>query len=204
MGNREDLLQGAKECLLDKGFERTTVRDIATTAGVSMAAIGYHYGSREALLNEALYVAMDEWGSAVQRAIEVPRDSSNDDSSNDEASRDEATSDEWRGYEQMWSKMIASFTADRTLWVASVEAFLRAVRSPEFQEHLAQGVRQGRRGQAAAVLGRDVDDVDEHTVRTLGSVQMALLSGAMMQWLVDPENAPTEADIVEGLKALQN
>ncbi|MET1071471.1 MAG: TetR family transcriptional regulator, partial [Umezawaea sp.] len=34
MGNREDLLVGAKRCLLDKGYARTTARDIATEAGV--------------------------------------------------------------------------------------------------------------------------------------------------------------------------
>jgi len=53
MGNREDLLAGALECLKTKGWARTTVRDIAAAAGVNHAAIGYHFGSREALLIEA-------------------------------------------------------------------------------------------------------------------------------------------------------
>src|SRR5215472_17197961 len=52
-GNREDLLAGALECLKTKGWTRTTVRDIAAAAGVNHAAIGYHFGSREALLIEA-------------------------------------------------------------------------------------------------------------------------------------------------------
>ncbi|HLR94391.1 MAG TPA: helix-turn-helix domain-containing protein [Jiangellaceae bacterium] len=186
MGNREALLQGARACLLDKGFERTTVRDIATAAGVSMAAIGYHYGSREALLNAALYAAMDEWGYAVQRAMGT------------HAGPPEGTS----GYEAMWSRMIASFEADRTLWVASIEAFLRAVRSPESREHLLTGMRQARRGQAAAVLDADIDHLDDPTVRTVGSVQLALLTGTMMQWLIDPDNAPSEQDILDGLGAL--
>ena len=29
MGNREDLLEGAKRCLLEKGYRATTARDIA-------------------------------------------------------------------------------------------------------------------------------------------------------------------------------
>src|SRR5690554_4887072 len=62
VGNREALLAGAKQCLYEKGYLRTTVRDIAAAAGVSMAAIGYHFGSKEALLNLALYEAIDEWG----------------------------------------------------------------------------------------------------------------------------------------------
>lgn len=44
--------------MADKGFARTTSRDIANTAGVSLAAIGYHFGSTVALLNTALIEAM--------------------------------------------------------------------------------------------------------------------------------------------------
>ena len=54
MGNREALLEGAKHCLYEKGYARTTARDISTAAGTSLAAIGYHYRSTEALLN-AIY-----------------------------------------------------------------------------------------------------------------------------------------------------
>ncbi len=54
MGNRDDLLDGAVRCLRDKGWARSTVRDIAAAAGVSHAAIGYHFGSREALLTAFL------------------------------------------------------------------------------------------------------------------------------------------------------
>jgi AcrR family transcriptional regulator len=42
VGNREQLLEAAKRCLYEKGYSRTTARDIATAANVSLAAIGYH------------------------------------------------------------------------------------------------------------------------------------------------------------------
>jgi AcrR family transcriptional regulator len=61
MGNREALLEGAKRCLLEKGYAKTTARDIADAAGVSLAAIGYHYGSKESLLEQAFMAAMEEW-----------------------------------------------------------------------------------------------------------------------------------------------
>ena len=54
MGNREALIEGAKTCLMEKGYNRTTARDIATAAGVSLAAIGYHFGSKDDLMNEAM------------------------------------------------------------------------------------------------------------------------------------------------------
>lgn len=59
MGHREDLLEGAKRCLLEKGFLRTTARDIVKESGTNLASIGYHYGSKDALLVQA-YVALIE------------------------------------------------------------------------------------------------------------------------------------------------
>src|SRR4051794_12776033 len=59
MGHREDLLEGAKRCLLEKGFVRTTARDIVKESGTNLASIGYHYGSKDKLLAEA-YVSLVE------------------------------------------------------------------------------------------------------------------------------------------------
>src|SRR6266568_5162808 len=69
MGNREDLLAGAKRCLIEKGYAHTTARDIATASGVSLAAIGYHYGSKDTLMNQALFEAISEWGDELQAAL---------------------------------------------------------------------------------------------------------------------------------------
>lgn len=54
MGNREDLLEGARKAILEHGSAKVTARDIATAAGVSLAAIGYHFGSKDRLVTEAL------------------------------------------------------------------------------------------------------------------------------------------------------
>lgn len=45
-------------------------------------------------------------------------------------------------------------------------------------------------------------EVAEADVRGLGSVQLALMSGVMIQWLTDPEQAPDAAEIAAGLRAL--
>ena len=70
------------------------------------------------------------------------------------------------------------------------------------RKHLADGQEEGRRGAAAGLAGVPESDVDEESVRAIGSVQMALISGVMVQWLIDPERAPTGADIVAGLRAM--
>ncbi|CAM5312755.1 hypothetical protein SALBM135S_06103 [Streptomyces alboniger] len=59
----EDLLEGAKRCLLAKGFVRTTARDIVVV-GTNLASIGYHYGSKDALLVEAFVVLVEPMGES--------------------------------------------------------------------------------------------------------------------------------------------
>src|ERR1700735_3175270 len=69
MDNREDLIAGAKRCLIEKGYTQTTARDIAAASGVSLAAIGYHFGSKDALMNQAVFEPIGDWGDEVQRAL---------------------------------------------------------------------------------------------------------------------------------------
>ncbi|MER5278876.1 helix-turn-helix domain-containing protein [Streptomyces sp. NPDC002809] len=188
MGNREDLLAGARRCLEEKGYLRTTVRDIATASRVSMAAIGYHFGSREALLNQALFAAIDEWGERVGA-----------DSGADSGAGGRTVPER---YADLWTREIASYRTDRWLWIASVEAFVHAQSSPDLLALLAAGQREGRRGVAARLTGVPEAEVAEADVRGLGSVQLALMSGVMIQWLTDPDGAPDAAEIAAGLRAL--
>jgi AcrR family transcriptional regulator len=46
---RERLLAAAGELFAERGFHRTTVRDIASRAGVNLASGHYHYGSKKDL-----------------------------------------------------------------------------------------------------------------------------------------------------------
>src|SRR5436189_318045 len=68
MGHREDLLTAARQCLEEKGFARTTARDLVAASGTNLASIGYHFGSKEALLTEALGEAFEEWTERLDRA----------------------------------------------------------------------------------------------------------------------------------------
>jgi AcrR family transcriptional regulator len=187
VGNREDLLVAAKRCLLEKGYDRTTVRDIASAANVSMAAIGYHYGSREALLNEALFRTLDDWGDRVGRTLAPDPD---------------VADTPLAQFESRLRRLLASFGEGRQVWLASVEAFMQAQRSPELRDQLAAGMAEGRRGLAAMVTGRPEDDLPDGVERQIGSVHMALISGLMIQLLTDPESAPSADDVVAGLRAL--
>ena len=90
----------------------------------------------------------------------------------------------------------------RALWMASFEALMQSQRSPELRATLATGQQEGRRGVTAWLSGISEDAVPDDLVRSLGSVQMALMSGLVAQALLDPENAPTGAEVVRGLREL--
>src|ERR1700727_31387 len=137
MGNRDALLAAAKKCLLEKGCNRTTARDIASAAGVSLAAIGYHFSSKEALPTEALLLALGEWDRDLQKALQasVPSHIS-------PAERFEAT----------WAKIIATFETHRSLWVANFEIFTQMVGQPATREFLAGNLPTARTGLAAMFL----------------------------------------------------
>lgn len=44
------ILEAAAELFAARGFEHTSVRDITSRAGVNLAAVNYHFGSRDALI----------------------------------------------------------------------------------------------------------------------------------------------------------
>src|SRR5207302_11259415 len=60
ISHKEQLIEGAIECLQTKGYARTTARDIAAASSANLASIGYHFGSKESLLNEALMRILEE------------------------------------------------------------------------------------------------------------------------------------------------
>lgn len=185
-GNREALLVGAKKCLLERGYSRTTARDIASAAGVSLAAIGYHFSSKEALLTEALLLAFAEWDQDLQQALDVAVPSNI------------APAER---FETIWTKIIATFETHRPLWVANFEIFAQMVSQPETRKVVADKVHLARAGLAAMFLNVDEKAVDQRTVRTTGTLLHVLLSGLVLQWLIDPESALSAHDLTEALRA---
>ncbi|QNI32412.1 CerR family C-terminal domain-containing protein [Alloacidobacterium dinghuense] len=51
---RARLIEAAIELFAKKGYEGTSVRDLATAAGVNVAAVSYHFGSKDELYHESL------------------------------------------------------------------------------------------------------------------------------------------------------
>jgi AcrR family transcriptional regulator len=187
MGNREDLIAGAKRCLIEKGYAHTTARDIASASGVSLAAIGYHFGSKDALMNQAIYEAIGDWGEEVERTLTeegVPAD------------------DPVRRFESIMERTIASFGGpDGGLWAAQIELVSLLGHNEELRTFLASVQRDAAAGLAELFLGIDPAQ-DPESARTAGSVLHAMFIGIMVKWFMNPKQALSAHELAEGLRMI--
>lgn len=69
---RQRLLTAARELFAQRGYEGTSVRDITARAKANLAAITYHFGSKEALFHEVLRGLAEPLVEAVTRAAQGP------------------------------------------------------------------------------------------------------------------------------------
>ncbi|MFB7913033.1 TetR/AcrR family transcriptional regulator [Streptomyces sp. NPDC056061] len=189
MGHREDLLEGAKRCLLEKGYARTTARDIVAASGTNLASIGYHYGSKEALLNLAFLKLTEEWGDVLTER----RD--------EEAGDGGASRPPLDQFRETWERVIDSYERTRSVWQLQMEVVSRIDQDPELRRALIGPQRDGRDGLAENMLGIDPEK-DPEKARVAGLFCQALLAGVMVQWLMDSESAPSAQDLTDGLKAV--
>ncbi len=186
VGHREDLLAGAMRCLREKGYARTTARDIVAASGTNLASIGYHYGSTEALLNAAVLQAIDEWGAQLAQAMAAGID---------------PAAPVVQRFEQYWDCVLATFEDYRQVWRASLDVFQLADRVPGVRDAIADGLQDGRMAWAQLLHGIDAE-AEPEKARAVGSVHQALLSGILVQWLIDPARAPSASDLTRALKAI--
>lgn len=126
MTGRERLLAAAKHCLAEQGWGAPTVRDVAAVAGMSHAAIGYHFDGRDALMTEALIDAVADMGREVERS---------------RARRDGA---------ELWP-LLETVHTHRWLWLAQLEAVRVAQHSPQVRAILRSGQREAQRDLGGAV-----------------------------------------------------
>jgi AcrR family transcriptional regulator len=186
MGHRERLLVGAKRCLYEIGYGRTTARDLVAASGTNLGSIGYHFGSKEALLDAAMMEAVGEWSRELEKILQ-------------EDVVEEA--DPAARFELMWTRVIQSFEAHRPALIASFEAFLRAEHAPELRARISAAHEESRLW-LAELSRRFGGTTGEGSARAVGSFYLALLNGLMVQWMLDPDRALSGRDIAGALEQI--
>jgi AcrR family transcriptional regulator len=179
--HRELLLDAARRCLEEKGYARTTARDLVAASGTNLASIGYHFGSKEALLNEAIATAFVEWTEEVNRAVrETPADAP------------------LVRLLEGWREMLSRTEANRPLIVANLEAMAQISRSPELRERMAAAYEECR-ARIAEVVRESLPDDGSVDAGAVASFIIAVVDGITLQHMADPERAPSGEQLVSAL-----
>jgi AcrR family transcriptional regulator len=187
VGHREQLLAAARRLLEEKGYARITTRDLVAASDTNLASIGYHFGSKAELLNEAIGVVLGEW---TQQLAGI-------------AMADPAASPIERGI-STWTAMLEHARDRRTLALSFMEALAQAERSPRLREQFADLYRHCRAqvSELVAVSLGDGITPDDPRCTSIASFVIAACDGLAMQCLIDPEQAPTAPDLRAGLSTL--
>ena len=68
-----NLISATETLLVEKGHAGVTLRDITDLAGANVAAVAYHFGSKDDLVAKVYGDALAEVTSVQRQAIEAPR-----------------------------------------------------------------------------------------------------------------------------------
>ncbi|MZD04567.1 TetR family transcriptional regulator [Streptomyces sp. SID5785] len=185
MGHKEDLLEGAKRCLQEKGFARTTARDIVKESGANLASIGYHYGSKDALLAQAYLALVEEHADDFEGVggFTTPDGS-------------------LERFREVWSNVIEAMGKPGSIWHLGMELVVIRDKMPDVRDIVAKSQREGGSGVIPMFQGGEEPDADDPSVDTLGKLYMTLMSGLISQYMLDPETAPDADELTEGMRRL--
>lgn len=185
--HRQRLIEGALKCLREKGYAQTTARDIAAASNANLGSIGYHFGSKDALLGEALSEGLRQWTQYFLSRV-LARESAGP----------------LEHLRTFWSGAAESVEGQQGLILAFIEALPAAARSPVLRAQLADLLEETRRASQATIKAAipGAEALDERTARTLASLLIAVIDGLALQWLIDPERAPTGEELTGALDSI--
>jgi AcrR family transcriptional regulator len=186
VSHRDALLQAAKALILERGFAATTARDLVAASDTNLGSIGYHFGSREALLSQALEELFDEWAGLLAGAAF---------SDEDVPPIERLTAS--------WKATIDTLSEHRALIRAFVEAMAHAERSPAFRRQMRDHYRRSRRtvaGLVEAALGPDAVAKGADPM-VIALFLIAVFDGLALQSRLAPEDTPSGEELISALLA---
>lgn len=173
---RARLLDAARTTVRDHGLAGASSRQITTAAGANLAAITYHFGSKDDLIAEALF---DDLERRVRPALELLEQA------------DDATTALALAVQQL----IGELDASRDDALAYLETLLLATRDARYRRR-ALAVYRDLGDRLADLLARLIDEgvvpawVDPVP---MASLVLAVANGIALQGSLDPKGPPPSA-----------
>jgi AcrR family transcriptional regulator len=183
-GHRERLLEAAITCLQEKGYARTTSRDLVAVSGTNLASIGYHFGSKERLLNIAVAEAFQRWLKPLVALAADP-----------------GPATPLERLHRSAAGVMDTLDANRSLVAAALEAWAQVPRSEELRAEMNatyddfhRTIAMTTRDAFAEVGALDVD------ADVLADLIIALFDGLLVRWQLDPERTPSAEQITSAFQ----
>lgn len=182
------LLEAAKQLVGESGYAGTSVRELTSRSGTNLAAVNYHFGSRENLLNQAILEYFLEWaGSAGEQGPADP---------------------DAEPLQQLAARArpaVDGIAEAQPAFVVALEALLQSRRSPELHRQLTEHYAEHRRriGESIADTRRG-RELPPRVREVAASYMLAVIDGLQLQALLDPDAIPSGEELAafyEGLAA---
>jgi AcrR family transcriptional regulator len=180
--HRDALLSAARKLMRQSGRGDITTRDLVAASNTNLGSISYHFGSKDALLDEAAKLVFEEWAQTVAHTISADPDAP-----------------PARRFARSLEMILEDFDAMRPYFLGFIQIVAGSERSPETREQLIAHYRKQRDTVTTMITESLSDNIDLVDARHIASLLMSVSDGLMLQSLIDPDSAPTSRELVLAL-----
>jgi AcrR family transcriptional regulator len=185
--HRDALLSAARTLMRQSGRGEITARDLVAASNTNLGSISYHFGSKDALLDEAAKLVFEEWAQTVARTISADPDAP-----------------PGRRLARALELILDDFDAMRPYFLGFIQIVAGSERSPETREQLIEHYRRQRATVATMITESFSKDIDPEDAQQIASLLMGVSDGLMLQSLIDPDSAPTSSQLMSALRGALN
>jgi AcrR family transcriptional regulator len=173
---RRQLLDAARRCVREKGLAGATSREITAAAGANLAAITYHFGSKDDLLAEALF---EEIVRRVEPAL----------------AHLEAQADPVAGMLDAVRELLAEFERAKRDTLVYLEALLVAARDARYRRRALELHRAVGRRLTDLIIRLREDAIVPTWVdpKAMAALVLAVANGIALQTQLDPSGPGHDA-----------
>jgi AcrR family transcriptional regulator len=156
-----------------------TARDLVAESSTNLGSISYHFGSKDALLDEAAKLVFEEWAQTIARTISADPDAP-------PAVR----------LARSLEMILDDFDAMRPYFLGFIQIVAGSERSPETREQLVAHYRRQRDTVTTMITESLSDGIAPEDARHIASLLMSVSDGLMLQSLIDPDSTPTSHQLM--------